>query len=250
MKTIRMEDMSWVDIKEAINQGFRTVVVALGAIEQHGPHMPTKTDALIGDVLAHRVALKLKNALHAATIRVGQSDHHLAFPGTISCRPSTLKAIITDYVRSFAGQGFKAIIFLPFHGGDFPPTQEAVEDLQQKHRDLKIIAYTDGTGFITALTGCSLDVGIPKEIAGLHAGETETSMMLALAEELVVKDRLSPGYLGPMGETEAKLINEKGIGSVAEDGYFGDPSQADPKRGNIYLEKMTDFLAREIEKLL
>lgn len=51
MKTIRMEDMNWPDIKEAIEKGFTTVVIGIGSTEQHGPHLPTKTDALIGKAI-------------------------------------------------------------------------------------------------------------------------------------------------------------------------------------------------------
>jgi len=60
MKTIRMEDMNWPDIKKAIDEGFTTVVVAVGSTEQHGPYLPTKTDTLIGDEMARRVAFKVR----------------------------------------------------------------------------------------------------------------------------------------------------------------------------------------------
>ena len=70
MKTIRMEDMNWPDIKNALEQGFTTAVVGVGSTEQHGPHLPTKTDTLIGDLIGQRVALKLGLALQAKTICV------------------------------------------------------------------------------------------------------------------------------------------------------------------------------------
>jgi creatinine amidohydrolase len=106
MKTIKMEDMNWPDIQKAIDEGYTTVVVGIGSIEQHGPHLPTKTDTLIGDMLALRFALKWGNALQARTVPVGCSEHHLAFPGTISLKAPTLKAIKADYTESIAKQGF------------------------------------------------------------------------------------------------------------------------------------------------
>ncbi len=87
MKTIRMEEMNWPDIKTAIESGFKTVVIAVGSTEQHGPHLPTMTDARIGEDVAERVARKLGHALLARTIDVGLSEHHLAFAGTISLKP-------------------------------------------------------------------------------------------------------------------------------------------------------------------
>ena len=106
-----MEEMNWVDIGEAIQKGFTTVVIGVGSTEQHGPHLPTQTDSVIGDFLAHLIALKLGNTLQAQTIRIGCSDYHLSFPGTISLKKETLKAILFDYVESLSIHGFKTIIF-------------------------------------------------------------------------------------------------------------------------------------------
>jgi creatinine amidohydrolase len=86
MKTIRMEAMNWPDVRTALAAGFTTAVVAVGSTEQHGPHLPTMTDTRIGDAMAHRVALKLGNALQARTIPVGVSEHHLAFGATVSLK--------------------------------------------------------------------------------------------------------------------------------------------------------------------
>ena len=119
MKTIRLEDMNWPDIKKAIANGYKTVVVGIGATEQHGPHLPLKTDAVIGEMLAYEVAKGLGNALQAPTIRVGCSEHHLSFPGTISLHASTLKSIIIDYVESLKRHGFETVVLLPSHGGNF-----------------------------------------------------------------------------------------------------------------------------------
>ena len=91
VKSVRMAEMTWPDIKSAIEQGYTTVVVAVGSTEQHGPHLPTMTDTRIGDELAHRVAMKLGHTLQAITITVGCSKHHLSFPGTISLRDETLR---------------------------------------------------------------------------------------------------------------------------------------------------------------
>lgn len=250
MKTIRTEDMNWPDIKEAIAKGFTTAVIAIGSTEQHGPHLPTTTDTLIGDAIANKVAARLENALQAPTIRIGCSDHHLAFPGTISCRPSTLKAIINDYIESLEKHGFKTIILLPSHGGNFTPVKEAIDDLRKKYTDLKILGYTDLTGFIDYLAKISGEFRITKEEAGAHAGESETSFILALREKLVMKDRFAPGYLGPLGEEEIKIIIEKGMPSLSEKGVLGDPTKATSNKGKVYLEKTADFLAAEIKKQL
>jgi creatinine amidohydrolase len=248
MKTIRMEDMNWPDIKEAIDKGFTTVVVGVGSSEQHGPHLPTKTDTMIGDMMAFRFAEKWGNALQAKTIPVGCSEHHLAFPGTLSLQASTLKAIISDYTESLVKQGFKTVIYLPSHGGNFTAVKEAIGEQQKKFPRHKITGYTDLMGMMNCLFRISGEFGVTPEEAGAHAGENETSLILALAEQLVNKERFGPGYLGPLGEDEVKVIMEKGMPALTENGVLGDPTNASAQKGAVYLEKLVAFLIGEIKK--
>ncbi|MGB2764893.1 MAG: creatininase family protein [Candidatus Aminicenantaceae bacterium] len=250
MKTIRMEDMNWPDIKEAKEKGFTTAIVGVGSTEQHGPYLPTKTDTLIGDAIAWRVALKLGNALQAKTISVGCSEHHLAFPGTISLKASTLKTIIDDYTESLVRQGFKTIVYLPSHGGNFVPVREAIDKQQDKYPDVKIIGYTDLMKFVDCLYNISAEFGVTKEEAGAHAGENETTLIMGLAGDLVNKERFTPGYLGPLGEEEIKIILEKGMPALSEIGVLGDPTKSSGDRAEVYLEKIADFLVKEIRKQL
>lgn len=133
MKTIRMEEMTWPEIKRAIESGSTTAVIAVGSTEQHGPHLPTMTDARIGEDLAERVARKLGHALQARTIDVGQSEHHLAFAGTISFRAETLSLVLRDYMDSLVRHGFTRIVFIPSHGGNFATVRRAIEEARQAH---------------------------------------------------------------------------------------------------------------------
>ena len=250
MKTIRLEDMNWLDIKEALENGFTTVVVGIGSTEQHGPYLPLKTDALIGDAISYGVAKRLGNALQAPTIKVGCSEHHLAFPGTISLSSSTLKAIIYDYVESLGKHGFENVVLLPSHGGNFTAVQEAIKELKQKHTGLKISGYTDLKGFVDFLVKISEESGATEEEAGAHAGESETSFMLFLAKDLVVKERFASGYLGKLGDAEIKLILEKGLPSLSKIGVLGDPLKATSKKGRVYLKKTVEFLSENIKNQL
>jgi creatinine amidohydrolase len=250
MKTIRIEDMNSYDIKEAIDKGYTTAVFAIGSTEQHGHHLPTKTDTMIGDALAFRVAQELENALQAPTIRPGCSEHHLAFAGTISLRQSTLKSMIQDYVVSLKKNGFKTIILLPSHGGNFSVVQESINELKPAHPDIQIIGYTDLKGFMRALNTYSKEYGVSPAESGAHAGESETSFILALAESLVEKDRFSPGYLGPLGDKEIKIILEEGMPSLSESGILGDPTSATAKKGMVYLERTVNFLVKDIKEQL
>ncbi|NHK32639.1 MAG: creatininase family protein [Asgard group archaeon] len=250
MKTIKTEEMNWVDIQEAIKSGYKSIIVAVGSIEQHGPHLPTITDTLIGDVLAYRVALKIGKTLQGPTISIGCSNHHLSFPGTISLRKDTLKAIISDYTNSLIQHGFEKIIFLPSHGGNFDTVAEIVAELQNKHSDVKIIGYTDLYGFIDILQKCSIDAGKTAEESGAHAGENETSLILAINEKLVKRDRYVPGFVGLFGKKEGEIVLTKGMKALTENGILGDPTKASIEDGKIYLSKVVDKLAKELQKKL
>ncbi|MHA1157070.1 MAG: creatininase family protein, partial [Candidatus Heimdallarchaeota archaeon] len=182
MKTIKIIDMNSPDIGEAMEQGFDSIVIAVGAIEQHGPHLPLKTDSLIGEEIAHILAKKLGKSLQGPTINVGCSEHHMEFSGTVSISEGTLKSIISDYTQSFVKHGFKNIIFIPSHGGNFAAVGEVIEKLQEQYPDNNVIGYTDLSKYIEIIEQISVEAGITVEEGGAHAGENETSIMLALVE--------------------------------------------------------------------
>lgn len=246
MRNIRMEEMTWPDIRAAIEQGFTTAVVAVGATEQHGPHLPTMTDARIGEEVARLVALKLGDALQARTVDVGVSEHHLAFAGTLSLRPETLKMILRDFVDSLVRSGFRRIVILPMHGGNFATVEQVIVESRESHPGIEVTAYTDLLGLTGFLNQLSAEHGITAEESGAHAGENETSIMMALEADLVVRERFAPGYLGPLGEREVKIVLESGMPTLSSSGVLGDPRKASAEKGRIYVERLADFLVEKV----
>jgi creatinine amidohydrolase len=241
-----MEEMTWPDVRAALAAGYTTAVVAVGSTEQHGPHLPTMTDTRIGDAMAHRVALKLGNALLARTIPVGVSEHHLAFGATVSLKPETLKLIVRDYVDSLVRDGFERIIFLPSHGGNFGPLAQAIEAAKQAHPDVEITGYTDLVGLVGCLYRASAEFGVSEGDSGAHAGENETSLMMFLEPDLVARERFAPGYVGPLGEAEMKAVFERGMPALTENGVLGDPRQASAEKGEVYLDRLASFLVDQV----
>ncbi len=250
MKGLKIEEMTWLDIKNHLNNGVKTIIIAVGSIEQHGPQLPIITDSLIGEYIVTEITKKLGKALQGPTIRFGCSSHHMCFPGTISLKPETLKAIISDYTVSMVQHGFQNIIFIPSHGGNFTTIKEIIEKLQKQHPDKKILGYTDLYTYIDKLMQFSLEEDITKEESGAHAGELETSIVLYLNSELVKKERFAPGYVGSFGELEGDLILKNNIKALSEIGILGDPTKATAIKGQKYLEKTAEFLVEEIRKML
>jgi creatinine amidohydrolase len=230
---IELDRMAWPEVKAELDAGRDTVVVAFGATEQHGPHLPLATDALIGDHLAALIADRL-DAFVAPTVRLGCSEHHLEFPGTLSLSESTFHDVVADIVRSLARGGFRRIVMLPTHGGNFRPLAAALEKLGPVE-GVEIHALTDlGALFAIAHAG-EQEHGVALGEGGLHAGEWETSMMLSVHPELVRLDRREAGYTGDM-ESAIGAIFGAGVKSVAANGVIGDPAQASAEHGAHYWE--------------
>lgn len=240
--SMTLDEQTWPDVKAALAAGRRTVVIAFGATEQHGPHLPLSVDRLIGEELTRRVAERL-DAFAAPTVPFGCSEHHLAFPGTISIREETFAAIVHDVVASFAGAGFERIVLLPSHGGNFAPLGQAVATLPARE-GVRVDAVSDVT-VLAAVAMCGeAEHGVPLNEGGLHAGEWETSMVLATHPDLVHPERGEPGFTGALEEALAGAFD--GIEKLSATGILGDPAQASAAHGERYWAVATDLVLKAI----
>jgi hypothetical protein len=118
---------TWQEI-EAYLKTSRTVVIPIGSNEQHGPTGLLGTDFLCPEIIAHEVS-KRSDLLIAPTFNVGMAQHHLGFPGSISLRPSTFIAALTDWTRSLVGHGFERLYFLNGHGGNVSTIEAAFSEI-------------------------------------------------------------------------------------------------------------------------
>lgn len=246
MDTYKLAEMSWPEVEEALERGVDTVVVTFGSTEQHGLHLPLATDSLWGEALGDRVARELENTLLAPALRIGCSEHHMAFPGTITLRKETFAEVVADYCQSLARHGFRNIVLIPTHGGNFTPLAEAVEGIAEHLPDVNIIAYTDLMELLDVSFRSASERGVASEQAGGHAGEWETSMILALRPELVAMDRAQAGYVGDMKSITGRIF-EQGFRAVTDIGVLGDPENADPASGEAYLEALTELLVTYVQ---
>jgi creatinine amidohydrolase len=162
-----------------------TLVIPVGSTEQHGHHLPTRTDAAVVTALAHRAAalatLRVP-ILVAPTLAFGCAHHHLPFGGTMSLTTSTYVEVICDLVSGLAQQGFRSIVLLNGHGGNDAPLRVAVDRLTNEIRCGAHVAAASYWLVAPPATGST-------ELEPGHAGYFETSVMLALSPELVDLDR-------------------------------------------------------------
>jgi creatinine amidohydrolase/Fe(II)-dependent formamide hydrolase-like protein len=244
MGALELENLTWPEVRDEIAAGRDTVVVAFGAVEQHGHHLPLGTDSFFGDELSRRLAERL-DAFRAPTIPIGCSRHHLAFPGTMSIEEETFHGIVGDLVRGWARHGFRRIVILPTHGGNFAPLSAALEKLGPLE-GVVVIGISDLGMLIQATLGTGAELGVPASEGGIHGGQWETSMMLALRPELVRMDRAVPGYTGDLEAGIERFLAE-GVDALTDTGVVGDPRNASAEHGRIYTERLLDLAAEVVE---
>ena len=243
MGALELDRLTWPEVKSELERGRDTVVVAFGATEQHGPHMPLATDALLGDHMAREIAERL-DAFVAPTVRIGCSEHHLDFAGTLSLSETTFHGIVADVVRSLERGGFRRVVLLPTHGGNFAPLAAAVEALSGTV-GIEVRALTD-LGALFAVAQCGADdYGVPLGEGGLHAGEWETSMLMTIHPELVRGERFEPGYTGDAQAAIAAMF-DAGVASIAANGVVGDPARASAEHGERYWEEALSIVSARI----
>lgn len=239
----RLDEMSWAEVKAAIDNGQKSVVFAAGSMEQHGPHLPLQTDTLLGTFLTDAIAERIPGILRGPTIPFGVSTHHMSFAGTITLDEACFKEVVRQYVASLAAHGFETIFIIPSHGGNFGPLGQLQEETGGSIGGAQFHAFSDLLQFVGVLNAVGEADGITPAQAGAHVGEAETSMVLAARDELVSMDYAIEGYVGEFGEAEASKLFRDGMTALTDNGILGDARVAMQARGFSYRDTMADFLA-------
>ena len=255
--TVLMEEMTWKEIREAIAGGKDTVILVAASVEQHGPHLPTATDTIIGYALAEGVARKLGNALVAPVIRPALSRHHMDFPGTIALQLKTFVKLLEEYCLCFRLHGFRKGILFVSHGGNSDALKAFIPSIAKRVApDLRLLVVYPVEKNITSLQEFLAKKGISRERAGVHAGFTETSLMLMLRPDLVNMHLAKPGLVEESFYKPENLSKSQmesfihGIKSQSENGILGDPTGSNAEIGKEILEIKVNEVAEEVRKNL
>ncbi|HVV10213.1 mycofactocin biosynthesis peptidyl-dipeptidase MftE [Amycolatopsis sp.] len=214
-----LADVAWPEL------GRRILAVPLGAVEQHGPHLPYTVDTEVAVALCERVAAQRKDVVLAPALPFGSSGEHAGFPGTLSIGQDATEAVLVELVRS--ADSYAGVILVCGHGGNAEPLRRALATLRYEGRNVR--AWGPG--------------GSPDDT---HAGRTETSVMLALRPSAVRLDRLEPGNTTPLPQLIHQL-REGGVAAVSPSGVLGNPVGATAEEGERILLNWGNALLEAVE---
>jgi creatinine amidohydrolase len=244
MPNHHLSHLTWLEI-DALDKHEGVVILPIGAVEQHGPHLPTLTDTLIVTHLVEAALARLPEDAQVwalPPLNYGKSNEHAGFPGTISLSNATLNAVLHDIARGVADAGFRRLCFVNGHGGN-------VALLEAAARDIRV-----STGLMCFCIQPAFLVEPPFEISdqerrlGFHAGEIETSLILAIAPGLVHMEQAVTHFAGfPETGTPLFFFGSTMAAWLSRDwsptGVFGDATLGTVEKGEALLEATAGKLA-------
>ncbi len=244
---------TYADLNQATKD--KVILLPLGAIEQHGPHLSVSTDTDIVTQIAQQIEKILPNeVLLCPTLPFGSSHHHLSFGGTISIAPELYTQVLIDLVNSLVISGFQKIVLLNGHGGNITPAKQALAVLSKRF---------DVTHQPTIALATYWEVG-GKAFAGeppmqspalSHACEYETSMMLHLFADKVWMDRVeraqrpeSNGYIPWEDDEPYRGVTVfKQTEFISSNGSSGEPQLGTAEKGKHLIDHAVKALVTFIE---
>lgn len=208
------------------------LIIPVGSVEQHGPHLPLDTDTRIAVAVSEAVATRLRRCddadwVIAPAVAYGASGEHEGFPGTVSIGTPALAKLLVEFARS-ACRWASRLVFVNGHGGNVPALREAVALLRVEARDV---------------SWCSCVA----RGSDAHAGHTETSVLLHISPEVVRQDERVPGNRAPLTDL-MPAMRRGGVAAVSSLGVLGDPTTATAEEGGRIFAEMVDGCVARINR--
>lgn len=243
---MNLAELTWPDV-DALNRD-TPVVFPVAALEQHGRHMPVFTDSMLMGEIARRAEAELgPRALFAPLQWLGNSHHHMDFPGTISAEPRVYLDLLCGLLENFLAHGFKRLLILNGHGGNDVPGKQAVFEVRQRHRDRLDLLLLFGTYWNLDPAPNKAHPDLQQTAMG-HACEWETSMVLRLAPHLV------KNHAGVGAQEFGHGFEPANRGWTMRDrsvpGHIGEPREASAEKGEALFQTFTRGAVALIERMI
>jgi creatinine amidohydrolase len=239
---VRLEDMTWTELRDRVAAGTTTVLIPIGGTEQSGPHMVLGKHNVRARVLAQDIARRLGNAVVAPVVSyvpegaVSPPQAHMKFPGTISIPDAAFEALLEGAARSFRQHGFRDIVFLGDHGGYQKDEERVAARLNREWQRTPVRVHALLDYYRVTETGYPAQLkqrGYSQAEIGTHAGLADTSLALAVDPSLVRADVLAHGAR-----------------AAASEGVHGDPRRASAELGQLGVREIVETSVAEIQRLI
>lgn len=242
--------LTWTDIRDLPNKDRIVLIQPVGAIEQHGPHLPIVVDSAIGMAVLGKAFEHLDPEIPAYALPplyYGKSNEHWHFPGTITLSAQTLTAVLMETGESLYRAGFRKLILMNSHGGQPQIMDIVARDLHVAYDDFEVFPF-----FTWRVPHITKQLLTEKEgWLGIHAGDAETSLLLSILPEQVKMDRAVTEY--PYGLPEDSLLTlERNLPipwttrDISESGVIGDAKAATQEKGDRILDSLAKGWAEVI----
>ena len=215
------------DLRKKIKRKKQIAIIPVGSIEQHGPHLPISTDSDIVTEIALRLSEKINGVL-LPTITYGISNEHFPF-FNLSIKKSTLSKILEDICESLIKNGISRILIINGHYGNLDSLKNF--EKKKKNRKVKVFSYWKY---------------MDREFD--HAGNVETSIMLAISKNVNMKNAKKGFQTDGMSKQEISKINklaQKSFPKVTGNGVWGDPTKSSAKLGRKIINEIVNNLVKE-----
>jgi len=216
------------DLRKRIKQKKQIAIIPVGSIEQHGPHLPISTDSDIVTEISLRFSEKI-NGILLPTINYGISDEHFPF-FNLSVKKSTLSKMLDDICESLIKNGISKILIINGHYGNLE-SLKGFERKKKRNRKIKVLSYWKY---------------MDREFD--HAGNVETSIMLAISKNVKMKNAKKGFQTDGMSKQEISKINklaQKSFPKVTGNGVWGDPTKSSAKLGRKIINEVVNNLVKE-----
>ncbi|NJN04134.1 MAG: creatininase family protein [Leptolyngbyaceae cyanobacterium SL_1_1] len=228
--------LTWKDVEAMPDKESVVILQPMGAIEQHGPHLPLAVDSAIAVSVIGQALEQLEAEVPAYALPplyYGKSNEHWHFPGTITLSAQTLLAVLTEVAESIYRAGFRRLVFVNAHGGQPQVLEIAARDLHQRYTDFMVFPL-----FVWRAPHCAGDLLSDREKElGIHAGDAETSVMLSILPEQVRFEKAVKAY--PEGLPDHSLLSMEGAlpfawttRDLSQSGVIGDATVATREKGD------------------
>lgn len=236
--------LTWTDIRDMPDKENVVIVQPVGAIEQHGPHLPIVVDSAIATAVLGKALEKLEPEVPVYALpcqTYGKSNEHWHFPGTLTLTAQTLITVLTEVAESIYRAGFRKLVLMNAHGGQPQVMEIVARDLHQTYEDFLVFPLF--TWRVPHNAGEFLSQK-EKEL-GIHAGDAETSVLLSVLPDQVKMERAVVEY--PHGLPENSLLSMEGklpfawtTRDLSQSGVLGDATVATKEKGDRILDSVSD----------